>query len=196
MSAKINKFIGLGLVIKGEDIDTDQIMPAKFLKCLDFEDLGRYIFFDIKKQFKGTHPLDNPKYNDAEILIVNSNFGCGSSREHAPQGLKRYGFKFIIGESFSEIFYKNSHSIGMPCLILNKDQILKIQDYIQKNPNSKIEISIEKTSIKIDKMSFNFIIDKTSKLQFINGDWDLLKNLYSNLKGIEKKRLELEYLHF
>ena len=120
---KILQISGKCISIIGNDIDTDRIIPARFLKCINFDALGKSVFEDDRKTLKGRHPLDLEENKNASILIVNSNFGCGSSREHAPQALMRWGIKAIIGESFAEIFYSNCIAIGIPCFTLPKKSL-------------------------------------------------------------------------
>ena len=127
---KITQINGKCISLIGNDIDTDRIIPARFLKCVSFDSLGKSVFEDDRETLKGRHPFDLEKNKNASILIVNSNFGCGSSREHAPQALMRWGIKAIIGESFAEIFYSNCIAIGIPCFTLPKKSIQDIQKYI------------------------------------------------------------------
>ena len=126
---KISNINGQCILLIGNDIDTDRIIPARFLKCINFDSLGESVFEDDRKTLKGKHPFDLEENKNASILIVNSNFGCGSSREHAPQALMRWGIKAIIGESFADIFYSNCIAIGIPCFTLPKKFIEEIQNY-------------------------------------------------------------------
>jgi len=126
---RISNINGQCIALIGNDIDTDRIIPARFLKCVNFDSLGESAFDDDRKTLKGRHPFDIEKNKNASILIVNSNFGCGSSREHAPQALMRWGIKAIIGESFADIFYSNCIAIGIPCFTLSKKSIKEIQNY-------------------------------------------------------------------
>jgi len=128
-TGKISHISGKCISLIGNDIDTDRLIPARFLKCVNFDSLGESVFEDDRKTFKGKHPFDLGENKNASILVVNSNFGCGSSREHAPQALMRWGIKAIIGESFAEIFYSNCIAIGIPCFTLPKKSIEKIQNY-------------------------------------------------------------------
>ena len=137
----------------GDDIDTDRIIPARFLKCINFDSLGKAVFEDDRKNFKGNHPFDLESNQGASILIVNSNFGCGSSREHAPQALMRWGIKAIIGESFAEIFYSNCLAIGIPCFTLPTSSIKNIQKYIH---NKKLFLEIDLLKSKAKSKEFNF----------------------------------------
>ena len=135
---KISNINGQCISLIGNDIDTDRIIPARFLKCVNFDSLGEYVFEDDRKTLKGRHPFDLKENKNAKILIVNSNFGCGSSREHAPQALLRWGIKAIIGESFADIFYSNCIAIGIPCFTLSKELIQKIQ----KDRDDKFLLSV------------------------------------------------------
>ena len=125
---KFSKINGKCISLIGDDIDTDRIIPARFLKCIDFDSLGKSVFDDDRKTLKGEHPFDLKDNKGASILIVNSNFGCGSSREHAPQALMRWGIKALIGESFADIFYSNCIAIGIPCFTLPKSCLLYTSD--------------------------------------------------------------------
>ena len=131
-SGKLSTVMGNPLALIGDDIDTDRIIPARFLKCVSFEHLGEAVFADDRKNLNGSHPFDLEKNQGASILIVNSNFGCGSSREHAPQALLRWGIRALIGESFAEIFYGNCIAIGIPCFTLSKELINYIQNEIKQ----------------------------------------------------------------
>src|SRR5690606_14986619 len=116
---KIVKVQGRGVYVPGDDIDTDRIIPARFMKCVTFDGLGAYAFYDARFDEQGNskgHPLDDPRFRGATILLSNSNFGCGSSREHAPQALSKFGIRAIIAESFAEIFFGNATTLGMPCV--------------------------------------------------------------------------------
>ena len=179
----------------GDDIDTDRIIPARFLKCIDFDSLGKSVFEDDRKTLKGNHPFDLDSNKGASILIVNSNFGCGSSREHAPQALMRWGIKAIIGESFADIFYSNCIAIGIPCFTLPSPSIKNIQKYTDKK-FLFLEIDLLK-SIAISKdFKLNLEIKETSKNMFLSGEWDVTAKLLENQDLIEKKFRELPYIKF
>src|SRR5438309_4606295 len=137
MTSSITNIEGRGLPIVGDDIDTYRIMPARFLRAVTFEGLERHLFEDDRAA-NPTHPFGDPRYTGATVLVVNSNFGCGSSREHAPQGLARFGIKAIVGESFSEIFLGNATMMGVPCLIADHASIERLQAVVERHPQTTI----------------------------------------------------------
>ena len=151
---KITQIDGQCISLIGNDIDTDRIIPARFLKCVNFDSLGESVFEDDRETLKGTHPFDLEENKNASILIVNSNFGCGSSREHAPQALMRWGIKAIIGESFADIFYSNCIAIGIPCFTLPKKVIEEIQNYCD-NQFLFLEIDLENSLAKSKDLTLN-----------------------------------------
>ncbi len=192
---KISQISGKCISLIGDDIDTDRIIPARFLKCIDFNSLGKFVFEDDRKTLKGRHPFDINKNKDSSILIVNSNFGCGSSREHAPQALMRWGIRSLIGESFADIFYSNCIAIGMPCFTLSKELIKEIQSYLN-NKELFFEIDIRKNSVKSEKFNINLQIKESSKKMFLSGEWDATSTLLANNVLIENKYKNLPYLNF
>ena len=192
---KISQINGKCISLIGNDIDTDRIIPARFLKCINFDSLGKFVFEDDRKTLKGTHPFDLKENQDSSILIVNSNFGCGSSREHAPQALIRWGIRAIIGESFAEIFYSNCIAIGIPCFTLPKELIQNIQ----KNNTSKnlfLEIDLKNSLAKSEDLNFNLEIKESSKKMFLSGEWDATATLLENSSLVERKFKELPYINF
>ena len=194
-SGKISQILGKPIVLTGDDIDTDRIIPARFLKCVSFENLGESVFKDDRENLRGKHPFDLKSNIGSSILIVNSNFGCGSSREHAPQALLRWGIRAIIGESFAEIFYSNCVAIGIPCFTLTKELIKKIQKNSNQN-NSLIEININKSILITKSFSLNLEIKESSRKMFLSGEWDATSTLLDNVKLIEKKIYNLPYIKF
>jgi len=179
----------------GNDIDTDRIIPARFLKCVNFDSLGESVFEDDRKTLKGSHPFDLKVNQDSSILIVNSNFGCGSSREHAPQALIRWGIRAIIGESFAEIFYSNCIAIGIPCFTLPKKSIQNIQKY-NINKSLFLEIDLKNSSAKSKDLNFNLEIKESSRKMFLSGEWDATSTLLENENLIENKFNQLPYIKF
>ena len=192
---KILQISGKCISLIGNDIDTDRIIPARFLKCINFDALGKSVFEDDRKTLKGRHPLDLEENKNASILIVNSNFGCGSSREHAPQALMRWGIKAIIGESFAEIFYSNCIAIGIPCFTLPKKSIQDIQKYIE-NKSLFLEIDLKKCLAKSKDLNLNLEIKESTKTMFLSGEWDATATLLKNSALVERKFKELPYVKF
>ena len=192
---KITQITGQCFSLIGNDIDTDRIIPARFLKCVNFDSLGESVFADDRKNLKGRHPFDLEENKNASILVVNSNFGCGSSREHAPQALMRWGIKAIIGESFADIFYSNCIAIGIPCFTLAKELIQKIQ----KNKDDEflfLEIDLKKSLAKSKDLNFNLEIKESSRKMFLSGEWDATSTLLGNENLIENKFIQLPYIKF
>ena len=192
---KFSQINGKCISLIGDDIDTDRIIPARFLKCINFDSLGKSVFDDDRKTLKGNHPFDLEANRGASILIVNSNFGCGSSREHAPQALMRWGIKAIIGESFADIFYSNCIAIGIPCFTLPTSSIKDIQKYLC-NENLFLEIDLFKSTAISKDLKFNLGIKETSKKMFLSGEWDATSKLLENKDLIEKKLNDLPYIKF
>jgi len=192
---KISNMNGKCISLIGNDIDTDRIIPARFLKCVNFDSLGESVFEDDRKNLKGKHPFDLEENKNASILVVNSNFGCGSSREHAPQALMRWGIKAIIGESFADIFYSNCIAIGIPCFTLSKKSIQEVQN----NKDNKflfLEIDLKKSLAKAKDLSLNLEIKESSRKMFLSGEWDATSTLLENENLIENKFNLLPYITF
>src|SRR5678815_171020 len=149
--AKISSLTGRGVFVPGNDIDTDRIIPARFMKCVTFDGLGEFLFYDVRKNDDGSdkpHPLNDPRFKGATILLSGANFGCGSSREHAPQAIQKYGFKAVIAENFAEIFFGNSTGLGIPCVSATREDIAKIAAAIEKNPSVDVVIDLTKREVR------------------------------------------------
>ena len=192
---KITQINGQCISLIGNDIDTDRIIPARFLKCVNFDSLGESVFEDDRATLKGQHPFDLEENKNARILIVNSNFGCGSSREHAPQALMRWGIRAIIGESFADIFYSNCIAIGIPCFTLSKELIQKIQQH-KDDKFLFLEIDLKKSLAKSNDLNLNLEIRESSRKMFLSGEWDATSTLLENESLIENKCNDLPYLKF
>ncbi len=195
-NGKIRHIKGQCISLIGNDIDTDRIIPARFLKCVNFDSLGESVFKDDRETLKGRHPFDLEENKNAKILFVNSNFGCGSSREHAPQALMRWGIKAIIGESFADIFYSNCIAIGIPCFTLPKKSIQEIQNHNKVNKFLFLEIDLKNSLAKSKDLSLILEIKKTSRKMFLSGQWDATSTLLQNENLIENKFNDLPYLEF
>ena len=192
---KISNMNGQCISLIGNDIDTDRIIPARFLKCVNFDSLGESVFEDDRETLKGSHPFDLKENKNASILIVNSNFGCGSSREHAPQALMRWGIKAIIGESFADIFYNNCIAIGIPCFTLPNKSIREIQNN-KDNKFLLLEIDLQNSLAKAKDLIFNLEIKESSRKMFLSGKWDATSTLLENNNLIENKFNQLPYIKF
>jgi len=193
---KINKITGKIIPKKGDNQNTDDICPARFLREVTFKNMGNYPFFDERKQNKN-HPLDNPKYKGGNILLIDGkNFGCGSSREHAPQALMRYGINVIIAESFADIFNNNCSSIGIVNIVLENHEINKIYKKVEENPKINFEINLEEKKISWNKEFILFDMPEDKRIAFLNGEWNVLKILQNNSDKIKKVKEELEFLKY
>ena len=190
---KISQISGKCISLIGNDIDTDRIIPARFLKCVSFDSLGKSVFEDDRKTLKGSHPFDLKENQDSSILIVNCNFGCGSSREHAHQALIRWGIRAIIGESFAEIFYSNCIAIGIPCFTLPKESIQDIQKY-NVSKELFLKIDLKNSLAKSEDFHFNLEIKDSSKNMFLTGEWDATATLLKNSSLVERKFNDLPYI--
>lgn len=192
--ARVNRIEGTGIPLSGDDIDTDRIIPARYLRCVTFDGLGEYAFKDDRLQ-DPNHPFNNESYRMASILIVGKNFGCGSSREHAPQSLNRWGIKGIIGESFAEIFFANCHAIGIPCFCVSTSVIEELRRYIKEKPSSQLVLDLESLSIKIaEQQSFPAQFPEGVRQSFLTGTWDATTVLLEAGDQIEKLAKTLPYL--
>ena len=195
---KIVKINGTGVAVRGNDIDTDRIIPARFLTKITFEGLGAEAFADDRKQLanKGeTHPFDQEAHKNSNILLVNKNFGCGSSREHAPQAIKRHGIDCIIGESYSEIFFGNNISIGVPCLKVSESDIALLQDKCEQEPTCEFNVNLESLTITAGDLSVNAELPEGARQQFMGGTWDVTAELLQNDSEITATAGNLPYFN-
>ena len=192
---EIKSIKGRSFTIKGDDIDTDRIIPARFLKCVSFSALGQQVFADDRKELKGNHPFDLVHNKGANILIVNDNFGCGSSREHAPQALMRWGIRLIIGESFAEIFFGNCLALGIPCLTASKEEIVNLQNLVEKNNNQIWDCNLKNLSISNQKETVKLILDEGPHNMLYSGKWDATSQLLDEEVKINKTFNNLPYLN-
>jgi 3-isopropylmalate/(R)-2-methylmalate dehydratase small subunit len=192
--SQISTLGGKGLPLIGNDIDTDRIIPARFLRSITFDGLGEQVFADDRVQKQGEHPFDLPQYQGAKILIVNANFGCGSSREHAPQAILRWGIEAIIGESFAEIFFGNCIANGIPCLTANAEDVKALQTLVQNNPLTPLEINLETLEVHHADFVAPLTIDEGSRQMLLGGTWDSCGQLIQNLPEIEETAAKLPYL--
>lgn len=195
---KISFVSGRAVPVKGNDLDTDRIIPARYLKCVTFDKLGDYLFYDVRFNENGSkkeHALNEKKYEGASIMIVNRNFGCGSSREHAPQSLLRYGIKALIGESFAEIFSDNCTALGLPLVTGNKEDIENLMNFVEDDPVSEIKIDLEKLEVAYGDFSISIKQPEQTRKALIEGSWDSTSELLSSLDQIRLVRSKLPYLN-
>ena len=192
---EIKSIQGRSFTIRGDDIDTDRIIPARFLKCVSFSALGEQVFADDREELKGNHPFDLDLNKGANILIVNDNFGCGSSREHAPQALMRWGIRLIIGESFAEIFFGNCLALGIPCLTASKEEIVKLQNLVEKAKNQIWDFNLKNLSISNQTETFKLNIDEGPYNMLYSGKWDATSQLLDEEEKINKTFNNLPYLN-
>ena len=192
---EIKSIRGRSFVIRGDDIDTDRIIPARFLKCVSFSALGEQVFADDRNELKGNHPFDLDQNKGANILVVNDNFGCGSSREHAPQALMRWGIRLIIGESFAEIFFGNCLALGIPCLTSSKEKIIKLQNLVEKNNNQIWNFSLKNLSITNKKETVKLDLDDGPYNMLYSGKWDATSQLLDADEKINNTARNLPYLN-
>jgi len=192
---EIKSIKGRSFSIKGDDIDTDRIIPARFLKCVSFSALGEQVFADDRKELKGNHPFDLENNKGANILIVNDNFGCGSSREHAPQALMRWGIRLIVGESFAEIFFGNCLALGIPCLTASKKEIIKIQKLVDENPKQIWSFKLDELSISNQKETIKLNLEEGAYKMLYSGKWDATSQLLDEEERIKKIFKNLPYLN-
>ncbi len=194
---KITEVKGQGVFVAGDEIDTDRIIPARFMKCVTFDGLGDYLFYDVRKNEDGSdkaHPLNDPTYKKATILLSGANFGCGSSREHAPQALYRYGFRGIVAESYAEIFFGNCVGLGIPCFIATKEDIAAIAAAIKANPDLEIVLDVANERIVFGDQSVSAVVRDTARKALTEGKWDPIGELREAKDEIAKVADALVYL--
>ena len=192
---KISKIKGKCISLNGDDIDTDRIIPARFLKCVSFSALGEQVFADDRTELKGNHPFEIDQNKGAKILIVNDNFGCGSSREHAPQALMRWGIRLILGESFAEIFFGNCLALGIPCLTASKKEINNLQSLVNQCPKQVWDFKLNKLSISNQKETIKLNLEEGAFKMLSSGKWDATSQLLDEKERIEKTFSNLPYLN-
>ena len=184
---------GRGLPVRGNDIDTDRIMPARFLVSVSFEGLERHVFEDDRAA-DPAHPFNDPRYAGASILIVNANFGCGSSREHAPQGIARAGFRAVIGESFSEIFQGNAAVIGLPCFVADREAVNQLQTLVERSPDVTITADIRSGAITAGSLRLEASVPKALRDAFVSGQWNPTAMLLDRFEEVKAVASRLPYI--
>jgi 3-isopropylmalate/(R)-2-methylmalate dehydratase small subunit len=195
--AKITQVSGRAVNVPGNDIDTDRIIPARFMKCVSFDGLGEFVFFDVRKNEDGTpkkHPLNEPRFQGATILLSGANFGCGSSREHAPQAIQKYGFRAIIAENFAEIFFGNSTTLGIPCVCASREDIAKISAAVEANPQLEVVVDIAAQEVRFGGQKIKTTQRESARDALINGRWDSIGELLDGKDAVAVLAKKLPYM--
>ena len=184
---------GRGIPLPGNDIDTDRVIPARFLKAVTFEDMGEHAFEDARKQ-NPEHPFNSPAYKGASVMVVGQNFGCGSSREHAPQALMRWGIRAIVGGSFAEIFFGNCTMLGIPCLTVSQADLEWLQKAIERSPRETVSVDVEKEEVRFGDRVIKATIPDGPRNQLVGGTWDSTAVLMEAGAAIEATAQRLPYV--
>ncbi len=194
---EIRTISGRAIPVRGNDIDTDRIIPARFLRCVTFDGLGEHAFADDRKQLTAqgkTHSFDDKRFAGASVLVVNSNFGCGSSREHAPQAIAKWGIKAIVGVSFSEIFFGNCVAMGMPALRVSVADSEAIQSAIEKDPSVQVTVDVDQLKVRAGALAWNAQMGEGHRKQFLTGQWDATGELIAGLQQVKATASKLPYV--
>jgi 3-isopropylmalate/(R)-2-methylmalate dehydratase small subunit len=195
--AKINHVTGSAIHVPGDDIDTDRIIPARFMKCVTFDGLGEYLFHDVRFDADGnkkTHSLNDEKFSGASIMLSGKNFGCGSSREHAPQSLYRAGFRAIIAGNFAEIFFGNSINLGIPCVSMDAAHRSTLAQWIENNPSSEVTVDIDLLQVRAGDLALPCEMRPGARDSLLNGAWDPLDELLSASSEVDQVAQQLAYV--
>ena len=193
---EIDSVAGTGVPVRGNDIDTDQVIPARFMKVVTFDGLGEFAFFDLRfddEDNEKDHPFNEPQFQDASVLAVNANFGCGSSREHAPQALMRWGIDAIVGESFAEIFAGNCLALGIPTVTADHEAISDLQAWIDENPDGEIDVDVERETVTYGEQTIEATVDDAQRRALTEGVWDTTALMKSNANAVADKAASLPY---
>lgn len=194
---QIESVSGTGVPVRGNDIDTDQIIPARFMKVVTFEGLGQYAFFDQRfddADDQKSHPFNDERYREASVLVVNSNFGSGSSREHAPQALQRWGIDAIVGESFAEIFAGNCLALGMPTVTADHETIETLQDWVETHPDGEITVDVAAGTVTYDETTIDVSLSDSQQQALVEGVWDTTAVMRHNLEEVRETARNLPYV--
>jgi 3-isopropylmalate/(R)-2-methylmalate dehydratase small subunit len=196
---KIKKISGTAVSVPGDDLDTDRIIPARFLRCVTFDGLGEHLFRDARYGEDGkptAHPLNDARFKGATVMLVNQNFGCGSSREHAPQSIAKAGFRAIVGESYAEIFFGNSTTLGMPCVTVSHEAVVALSKAVDAKPDTVVEVDLEKNTVSAGALSFPCSMKPGARDALMAGEWDPIGPLLDGKEAVKKVAANLPYLTF
>lgn len=194
-SSKVRVVSGQGLPLVGNDIDTDRIIPARFLRAVTFDGLGEQVFADDRKQIED-HPFNQAQYQSAKVLVVNRNFGCGSSREHAPQAIARWGIEAIVGESFAEIFFGNCVAMGVPCVVVDAEGATALQTAITATPTLELNVDLDEMKVTAGDLSVPVTMGEGSRQMFLEGTWDACGQLVAQEEAIATTASSLPYVNW
>ena len=194
LETQVQQIAGRACPLRGDDIDTDRIIPARYLRCVTFEGLGEYAFEDDRKQAKGDHALDQARFEGASILVVGRNFGCGSSREHAPQALLRRGFQAFVGASFAEIFFGNCVALGLPCVTLAPADLAKLFDAVELDPAQVVVLDLAALTVACRAGTFAASMPEGARSQLLGGSWNATAVLLEAGPAIERTAGTLPYV--
>ncbi|WP_158056758.1 3-isopropylmalate dehydratase small subunit [Halorussus halophilus] len=193
----VERVAGTAIPVRGNDIDTDQIIPARFMKVVTFDGLGQFAFYDQRfdsEDNQKEHPFNEEQYHDASVLVVNANFGCGSSREHAPQALARWGIDAVVGESFAEIFAGNCLALGIPTVTADSESIETLQAYVEANPDTQIEVDVADETVRYGDQQIAATVDDAQRKALVEGVWDTTALLKSNSESVAQTARDLPYV--
>lgn len=193
MPQKILQVTGRGVPLVLDDIDTDRIIPARFLRCVTFDGLGQHAFEDDRQQ-DAAHPFNQPQYQGANILVAGRNFGCGSSREHAPQALMRWGVQAIIAESFAEIFFGNCTGLGIPCVRAARADLDRLGAAITANPQAEVTVDLDQMQVRCGEISFAIQTLDSARTSLVTGNWDFLGQLLEGAAAVKSTAAGIPYL--
>lgn len=194
----ITKLEGKAVYVPGDDVDTDRIIPARFMKCITFDGLGEYLFYDVRYNEDGSkkeHNLNDERFSEATIIVSGNNFGCGSSREHAPQSIQKAGFNAVIAGSFAEIFFGNSTNLGVVCVIVGNDDRKQIAELINENPELVLSIDLETLKVNVGEYSFDCSIKEDARKSLLDGSFDSLNELLEGNSEVDSIVTKLEYMN-
>ncbi len=195
--AKINQVTGSAIYVPGDDIDTDRIIPARFMKCVTFDGLGEYLFHDVRFDDQGSqkdHALNDVRFSNSSIMLSGKNFGCGSSREHAPQSLYRAGFRAIIAGNFAEIFFGNSINLGIPCVSMDSNNRAELAQWIESNAGKEVTVDVDFLQVRAGDLTLSCEMRPGARESLLNGTWDPLDELLSANSDVDQVAQGLAYV--
>jgi 3-isopropylmalate/(R)-2-methylmalate dehydratase small subunit len=195
--AKINQVTGSAIYVPGDDIDTDRIIPARFMKCVTFDGLGEYLFHDVRFDDQGKqkdHSLNDERFSNSSIMLSGKNFGCGSSREHAPQSLYRAGFRAIIAGNFAEIFFGNSINLGIPCVSMDSNNRAELAQWIESNAGKEVTVDVDFLQVRAGDLTLSCEMRPGARESLLNGTWDPLDELLSANSDVDQVAQGLAYV--